>query len=176
MTHVTGGFGLGHKRHLLDVAVLHESAPYEFSYQRSGKHRFGVIPIMRHDRLELVTIAAWPIPCLFYSAKRAVPNDDAAAGMTRRSEAVHNRIHDNVMRGEKLAARGADFDSNAVLWRNQRRPSLAYIRLPSHGEHQPINHFVYHPRLCFVISDRISIVDHVYHRRRGRGRRDLRHP
>src|SRR5256885_9620178 len=175
MTDVTGGFGLGHERHFLDVAGILEIAPYEFSYQRSGKHRFGVIPIMWHDRFELVTIPARAITGLFYSAKRAIPNDDAAAGMTRCSEAVHDRIHDNVMRREEFAARCADFDSNPVLWRNQRRPSLAYIRLPSDGEHQPIDHFVYHPRLCLVIFDRISIVDHVYSRRRGRGRRGLRH-
>src|SRR5947199_5653284 len=109
MTHFAGGFGLSDKRHFPDVAAVLEIAPYEFPYQRSGKHRFGVIPIMRRDRFELVTIVARAITCLFYSTKGAVPNDDAAAGMTRRSEAVHNRVHDNVVRCEKLAARCADF-------------------------------------------------------------------
>ena len=51
---------------------------------------------------------------LLDSAKRPVPDNNAATRMSRRSESVDNRIHNVVMRRKKFTASCTDFDSHSV--------------------------------------------------------------
>ena len=88
--------------------------------------------------------------------------------MTCRRQTIYDRIHNVVVRCEKLATRCADLDSNSVIWSDQRRPSLGNIRLPGHSEHETIHHFAHDAGICFVTLDRIRLVDRVYNRRRRR--------
>ena len=89
--------------------------------------------------------------------------------MARCHEAVHDRVNNIVMRGEKFAASCGDFNSNPVFGGDERPPRLRHVRLPSCGENKPIHHLVHYARVRFVIFNCVRIV-HRVHDRRSRSR------
>src|SRR5882724_3143258 len=107
------------KRHLPCVADILKIAPHQFPDQRSRLHCLGVVSVVRRDCFYLVAINRWPVSGLLDSAEGAVPNDDATAGMTRRRQTIHDRVHNVMVCCEKLATRRRDLDTNALAGRDQ---------------------------------------------------------
>jgi oxygen-independent coproporphyrinogen III oxidase len=85
--------------------------------------------------------------------------------MAGRDEAIDNRIHDVMVRCEKLAAGRGNFNSDPVVRRNQRRPRFRHVRLAGRGENKPINHSSHDGQIRFVILDRVGIMDRIDNRR-----------
>ena len=78
--------------------------------------------------------------------------------MTRCGQPIDNRVNHIVVRGEKFTTDRGDFNSNLVIWRNQRRPRPGHVRLAGHGKNETIHHRVHQARVSFVIFNRIRIV------------------
>src|SRR5262249_17361765 len=135
MTYVARSFGVGEKRHLPCVADILKIAPHHFSDRMSRLHFFRVIAVAWRDCLYLIAIKGWAISGLFYSAEGAVPNDDATTGMTCRRQPILNRVHNVMVRCEKLATCRRDLDTDAVIRRDQRSPCLGHVTLSGHSEH-----------------------------------------
>ena len=96
--------------------------------------------------------------------------------MARGNQSIDNRIHDVVMRCEKLAAGGGNFDTNFVVRRNERRPSFRDSGLAGCRQDKAIDHCMHHPGICDVVRDRIRIVCGVDDRpSRTRARRLAKH-
>src|SRR5438094_2361864 len=94
--------------------------------------------------------------------------------MPSRDKAIDNRIHDVMMRCEKLAASRANFNSDLVSRRNQRRPRLRHVGLAGHSDDEPIDHCPHGRRICPVVLDCIRIAHGIHDRRRGHRLRGLR--
>ena len=106
---------------------------------------------MRRDCFYLVAIHRWLVSGLLDSAEGAVPHDDATAGMTCRRQAIHDRVHNVMVRCEKLATRCRDLDTDALTGRDQRSPCLGHVGLSGHSHHEPIHHFAHDVRVRLVI-------------------------
>ena len=108
---------------------------------------------MRRDCFYLVAINRWSVSGLLDSAEGAVPNDDATAGMTRRRQTIHDRVHNVMVCCEKLATRRRDLDTNALTGRDQRSPCFGHVRLAGHNHHKPIHHFAHDVPVGLVLLD-----------------------
>src|ERR687891_2120515 len=176
MTDVARILGVGKERHFAFVAPIIEIAPNQFANQGSRENRFRIIAGVRRDRLELVAVNSRTIPGAFDSTQRPVPNNNAAARMTRRDEPIDDRIDNVVVGSEKFAAGRGYLDSNFVARRNQRSPCPGYIGLASGSENKPVDHLTHNARIRLVAFYCIRIAHRIHDRGRGRRLRSLPKP
>ena len=160
MTDIAGVLNV--REHFPCVAEVIQIAPNQLPHKRRGKDCLRVVPVMRHDCLQLVTITAPAITGFLDSTERAVPNNDAVARMACCHQAVHDRVHHIMMRGEKFAPCRRDLNSNPVVGRHERRPRLRHVRLAGCGENEPIHHLTHNARVRLVIFDRDRIMHHIH--------------
>jgi hypothetical protein len=73
--------------------------------------------------------------------------------MTRGRQTIHDRVHNVMVRCEKLATRRRDLDTDALVGRDQRSPCFGYVRLAGHSHHEPIHHFAHDTRVRLVLLD-----------------------
>ena len=86
--------------------------------------------------------------------------------MARSDQPIDNRTYHVVVRGEKLAARRGNLDSDLVFGRNERGPCLGDVGLSRHGENKPIDHRPHNFRIRVVIFYRVRIARGINNRRR----------
>src|SRR6184192_2649194 len=77
MTDIAGVLNV--REHLPCVAEVIQIAPNQLPHKSRGKDCLRVVPVMRYDCLQLVTITAPAITGFLDSTERAVPNNDAVA-------------------------------------------------------------------------------------------------
>ncbi len=119
MAFVAGLFLIGKQRDGASISPELEVAPDQFPGERRGEDCFRIVAISGRDRLHLIALGAGPVTRVFHSSETAIPNDNAAARMPRRDQAIDDGVDHIAMGGEKLAARRGNLDANLVVRRNE---------------------------------------------------------